>query len=54
MAEYKITCGRTVNRGNWVCVSKDGYYVHLSDDHERGMSQIQLRDKAQKLLDDWL
>lgn len=54
MAEYKVECGRTTNRGNWVSVSKDGYSVRLSDDHERGTSQRRLRNNASEILDKWL
>lgn len=52
--EYKIDCGRTQNRGSWVSVSKDGYSIQLSDNHERRASQIQLRDKAIQLLEEWM
>lgn len=54
MEEYKITCGRTFKRGNWVTVEKNGYTVTLMDDHEKGTSQRQLLNKATDILDEWL
>lgn len=54
MTGYRIDCGRTINRGNWVSVTKNGYSVHLSDDHEKAIPQIQLKDKALEILNEWL